>query len=374
MWPIKKAARKTTMLAVVAILCISLLAACNKGTTAETKNDETKDTSPVVAEYKGGTITENEFNHEVSMMKFFSPQYAQMFDMDEYKEILLEQEIAYKSLDDSASEAAKTAGAKQGEEQLAQFKTSVDPEQLATMLKEANLTEQDVKDYMTRVLTASEVMKEKVTDADVEKYYNDNKKDYTTASVRHVLIGLQTADGKTRTDAEALKLAKEVKAKLDGGADFATIAKKYSDDTGSKDKGGLYENYKVGNWVEGFKNAALEQKIGVIGDPVKTDYGYHVIKVESRTDKAFADLTAEEKETIKSQIASQKFSEYMSKEVPGMITKKNLPKSETAPAATAPTEGTTAPTAPATEGTTAPTTTAPATEGTSTEAPAESSK
>lgn len=370
MWPIKKAARKTTMLAVVAILCISLLAACNKGTTAETKNDETKDTSAVVAEYKGGTITENEFNHEVNMMKFFSPQYAQMFDMDEYKEILLEQEVAYKSLDESASEAAKTAGAKQGEEQLKQFKTSVDPEQLATMLKEANLTEQDVKDYMTRVLTASEVMKEKVTDADVEKYYTDNKKDYATATVRHVLIGLQSADGKTtRTDAQALKLAKEVKAKLDGGADFATIAKKYSDDTGSKDKGGLYENEKVGNWVEGFKNAVLEQKIGVIGDPVKTDYGYHVIEVESRTEKAFADLTTEEKETIKSQIASQKFSEYMSKEVPGMITKKNLPKSETAPATTAPTAPTEGTTAPATEGTTAPTTTAPATE-----APAESSK
>lgn len=334
MWPIKKAARKTAVLTAGAVLSISLLAACNNGTATDT-SEAVKDNSPVVAEYEGGTITENEFNKEVSMLKFLTPQYAQMFDMDEYREILLEQEVAYKSLDQQASEAAQQAGAKQAEEQLTQLKSSVDPEQLQQMLTAANLTEQDVQAYMDRVLTASEVMKEKVTDEDVQKYFDEHKQDYTTANVRHVLIGLQGADGKTtRTDAQALKLAKEVKAKLDGGADFAEIAKKYSDDPGSKDKGGLYEGQPVSNWVEGFKNAVLKQKIGVVGDPVQTDYGYHVIKVESRTEKSFADLTDEEKDTIKAQLASEHFNTYMSEDVPKMIKSKNLPKAEN------PTEGT----------------------------------
>ncbi|WP_017815530.1 peptidylprolyl isomerase [Paenibacillus shenyangensis] len=343
MWPIKKAARKTAVLTAGAVLSISLLAACNNGNNAAAPQqpkaaEQAKDSSPVVAEYEGGTITENEFNKEVSMQKFLTPQYAQMFDMPEYREQimnkLLDQEVAYKSLAQNASEAAKTEGAKQADEQIKQFKASMAPEQWEEMLKAASLKEQDVKDYMTLVLTGSEVMKEKVTDDKVQSYFDANKKDYTTATVRHVLIGLQSADGKTtRTDAQALKLAKEVKAKLDKGADFATIAKKYTDDTGSKEQGGQYKDQKVGNWVEGFKNAVLTQKIGVVGPPVKTDYGYHVIKVESRTEKEFKDLTAEEKDTIKSQLASQNFSNYMANDVPKMIKSKNLPKAP-APAAT----------------------------------------
>ncbi|WP_411344576.1 peptidylprolyl isomerase [Paenibacillus sp. WLX1005] len=329
MWPIKKAARKTAVLTAGAVLSISLLAACNNTTATTDKTEQQKDNSPVVAQYDGGTITENEFNKEVSMMKFLTPQYAQMFDQDQYRDLLLQQEVAYKSLAAQASQTAQQAGAKQADEQLAQLKSSVDAEQLQQMLTASDLTEQDVKDYMNRALTASEVMKEKVTDADVQKYFDEHKEEYTTANVRHVLIGLQSADGKTtRTDAQALKLAKEVKAKLDAGADFAEIAKKYSDDPGSKDKGGLYEGQPVSNWVEQFKEATLSQKIGVIGDPVKTDYGYHIIKVESRTEKAFADLTDEEKDTIKSQLASQKFSDYMTNDIPKMIKSKNLPKVE----------------------------------------------
>lgn len=342
MWPIKKAARKTAVLTAGAVLSISLLAACNNGNNAASQQpkaaEQTKDNSPVVAEYEGGTITENEFNKEVSMQKFLTPQYAQMFEMPEYRDEimnkLLEQEVAYESLAQTASDAAKKAGTQQAEEQLTQFKGSMAPEQWQEMLKAAKLTDQDVKDYMTLVLTGSEVMKEKVTDDKVQAYFDANKKDYTTATVRHVLIGLQSADGKTtRTDAQALKLAKEVKAKLDKGADFATIAKKYTDDTGSKEQGGQYKDQKVGNWVEGFKNAVLTQKIGVVGPPVKTDYGYHVIKVESRAEKEFKDLTAEEKDTIKSQLASQNFSNYMTNDVPKMIKSKNLPKAP-APAAT----------------------------------------
>ncbi|MFD1883976.1 peptidylprolyl isomerase [Paenibacillus wenxiniae] len=328
MWPIKKAARKTAVLTAGAVLSISLLAACTNGKATDTAEQQ-KDNSPVVAQYDGGTITENEFNKEVSMMKFLTPQYAQAFDQDQYRDLLLQQEVAYKSLASQASQTAKDAGAKQADEQIKQLTSSVDPEQLQEMLKTSNLTEQDVKDYMTRALTASEVMKEKVTDADVQKYFDAHKDEYTTANVRHVLIGLQSADGKTkRTDAEALKLAKELKAKLDAGADFATIAKKYSDDPGSKDKGGLYENQPVSNWVESFKEATLKQKIGVIGDPVKSDYGYHIIKVESRTEKSFADLTAEDKDNIKSKLASQNFSNYMANDIPKMIKSKNLPKVE----------------------------------------------
>gem|GEM_PF-582748 len=131
------------------------------------------------------------------------------------------------------------------------------------------------------------------------------------------------------SDAEALKLAKEAKAKIDGGEDFAKVAEEMSEDQGSASNGGLYENASVSQWVEAFKKAAMEQKVGVVGDPVKTDYGYHVIKVESRTDT----LTDEVKENIRKNLASKKLSEFMENELAKVTKSKEEFVDEEAPAA-----------------------------------------
>jgi parvulin-like peptidyl-prolyl isomerase len=79
------------------------------------------------------------------------------------------------------------------------------------------------------------------------------------------------------------------------GANFADMAKKYSEDPGSKDKGGEYDGVVRGQMVPEFEKAAFSLKINEISDPVKTTYGYHILQVlahEQPQLKPFNDVKA----------------------------------------------------------------------------------
>jgi len=105
-------------------------------------------------------------------------------------------------------------------------------------------------------------------------------------TVSHVLISLKdSATGKDlRSEAEAKAKAEEVYQKLTAGGDFKTIAKEYSDDPGSKDKGGTYGPMPLAQFksqmVKEFGDAAVALKQNQISQPVKTQYGYHIIKLD----------------------------------------------------------------------------------------------
>ncbi|GAS85791.1 peptidylprolyl isomerase [Paenibacillus sp. SZ31] len=338
MLPKYKKVGKVLSVSMVAVLSLSLLAACGKK--EEAKAPESTDTSAVVATYDGGTITANEFDMEQRVMKFLYPEYAQMMDMDDFKEYLVKQEVAYEYLSGKASEEAKTAGAKTATEQFDKMKASVQADQWTEMLKAQNLTDQNIKDYMTRIMTVIKDKETGVTEDAIKAEFEKNKDQFTTASVRHVLINF--TDPKTqkeRKKEDALKIAKEVKTKLDGGADFAEIAKEYSEDPGSAEKGGLYEETPVGSWVEAFKEAAKTLPLNKISDPVETEYGYHIMKVEARTEADFTKLTAEQKESLKSQLAAAEIDTFMQNELDKIVKEVNLPKTEKAEEGT--TEGTT---------------------------------
>ncbi|MGO4734671.1 peptidylprolyl isomerase [Paenibacillus sp. 2KB_22] len=338
MLPKYKKVGKVLSVSMVAVLSLSLLAACGKK--EEAKTPESTDTSAVVATYDGGTITANEFDMEQRVMKFLYPEYAQMMDMDDFKEYLVKQEVAYEYLSGKASEEAKTAGSKAATEQFDKMKASVQADQWTEMLKAQNLTDDNIKNYMTRIMTVIKDKETGVTEDAVKAEFEKNKDQFTTASVRHVLINF--TDPKTqkeRKKEDALKIAKEVKTKLDGGADFAKIAKEYSEDPGSAEKGGLYEETPVGSWVEAFKEAAKTLPLNKISDPVETEYGYHIMKVEARTEADFTKLTAEQKESLKSQLAAAEIDTFMQNELDKIVKEVKLPKTEKAEEGT--TEGTT---------------------------------
>lgn len=323
-----KNVRKVLSVSMIAVLSLSLLAACGKKD-AESTNDP-KDTSAVVATYDGGTITANEFDMEQRVMKFLYPEYAQMMDMDDFKDFLVRQEVAYEYLSNKASEEAKTAGAKAATEQFDKMKAQVAADQWTEMTKAQNLTDQNIKDYMTRIMTVIKDKETGVTEDQMKSEFETNKDQYTTATVRHVLINFTDPDTqKERKKEDALKLAKEVKAKLDAGEDFAKVAKEYSEDPGSVEKGGLYENVPVGNWVEAFKEAAKTLPLNKISDPIETEYGYHIMKVEARTEADYTKLTDEQKESLKSQLAATEIDKFMSDELDKVVKEVNLPKSET---------------------------------------------
>ncbi|WP_340020671.1 peptidylprolyl isomerase [Paenibacillus sp. FSL K6-1096] len=315
---LNKKSWKVLAVALTAALSFSMLAACSN------KNSDT-----AVATYKGGTITEKEFNVDTRVMKFLSPEQAQYLEIDMFKESILKQEVAFEYLAGQAKDEAKKAAEKEVDTQIANIKTTLG-DNYKKALKEQDLSESDLRAYMQRVLTVYQDMLLKVTDEQVKKQYEDTKADYTVATLRHVLIGLTDSAGKERSDADALKRAQEVKAKLDGGADFAAVVKEYTDDTATKETGGEYKDKPLVNYVAEFKAAAQTLPLNTISDPVKSSFGYHIIKVEDRKDTTFETLTPEQLQTVKNSAASAALENFLEKDLDSLEIKINLPKSSPA--------------------------------------------
>ncbi|MBJ9935992.1 SurA N-terminal domain-containing protein [Acinetobacter pittii] len=111
------------------------------------------------------------------------------------------------------------------------------------------------------------------------KFVETQKKD-AKRTVKHILI---TTDA--RDDAAAQKLAKEVYAKIQGGLSFAQAAAQFSEDPSSKAKGGLVEAYAPGVFSDAFDKTVLSLKNGQVSQPVKTQYGYHIIEAETQANQ-----------------------------------------------------------------------------------------
>jgi peptidyl-prolyl cis-trans isomerase D len=117
----------------------------------------------------------------------------------------------------------------------------------------------------------------------VQQYYNDHAADYTVpdqARSRHILISVPP-NADAATDAAAKAKAQMVLKQLQAGGSWTDLAKKYSDDPGSKDAGGELGFAQRGKMVPAFDNAIFTQKIGEI-DMIKTNFGYHIVQVEER--------------------------------------------------------------------------------------------
>ncbi|HZD78232.1 MAG TPA: peptidylprolyl isomerase [Acidobacteriaceae bacterium] len=123
-----------------------------------------------------------------------------------------------------------------------------------------------------------------ITDQQAQQYYQAHLKDYQVpdqVKVRHILISVpKGADA--ATDAAAKTKAQDVLKQLRAGGDWNALAKKYSDDPGSKDTGGELGFLQHGVTVPEFDKAAFSLNPGQISDPVKTQFGYHVIQTEEK--------------------------------------------------------------------------------------------
>jgi peptidyl-prolyl cis-trans isomerase C len=131
-----------------------------------------------------------------------------------------------------------------------------------------------------RELYFDKVIKTSVTEAEARKIYDEQVKLLKPAeevSARHILVD---------TEAEA----KALKEKIDKGADFAQLAKENSKDPGSKDDGGNLGYFGHGQMVPQFEEVVFKLKKGEVSDPVKTQFGWHVIKLDEKRAKVFPPL------------------------------------------------------------------------------------
>lgn len=149
-----------------------------------------------------------------------------------------------------------------------------------------NLLAQKLK---TKVTSAA-----KVSTADEQKYYNQNKGGYhqnESRKVRHILVSTKS-------------LAEKLETKLKNGANFASLAKKYSKDTGTAQLGGSYTAVQ-GQDVPAFDNAAFSLKTGAISQPVKSPYGWHIIEAVGPVQPAHTQTFKQVQATIQQSLLSQ---------------------------------------------------------------------
>lgn len=148
------------------------------------------------------------------------------------------------------------------------------------------------------------------TDLDLRSYYDTHKSEFEEAKGSHILIRFKGAAGtpskageKELTDPEALAKAQDLRKQILAGADFAALAKANSADPGSAVKGGELGTFRHGQMVAPFDQAAFTIPVGEVSEPVKTQFGYHLIKIESRTTKTFDEVKPQIERDLKPKLA-----------------------------------------------------------------------
>jgi len=128
-----------------------------------------------------------------------------------------------------------------------------------------------------------------VTQADLQAYYNQRQDEFRipeTVTVRHILIKTPTPGPDGKVDPKGVEAAKakadDVQKQLKSGASFDELAKKYSDDPGSAQNGGLLPPLTKGRTVPEFEQAAFSTPKGQTTDIIRTSYGFHIIRVEDK--------------------------------------------------------------------------------------------
>ena len=160
-----------------------------------------------------------------------------------------------------------------------------------------------------------------IAEGDVDRYFTDHAGDFDEVRVRHILISTQPPPPddpdspktdksgekpKQLTKEEARAKAQQLLDRVRKGEDFAKLAEQYSDDPGSKSKGGEYDFFGKGRMVPEFEQAAFALKPGEVSEPVETQFGYHIIKLEERRSAQPPSADSKVKQEIEEKVKDEK--------------------------------------------------------------------
>jgi len=181
-----------------------------------------------------------------------------------------------------------------------------DEEYLNQILVSYNMTMDDVRKNTKTNLELKQILTKDISEDEIKDYFELNKESFVPADlvkVRHILVDSEDK-------------AKEVKEKLSAGADFAELAKEYSTDASNKDIGGELGLISLGQTVPEFEVIAFSLVVGETSDPVKTEFGYHIINLQDKQEaKAvnYEDLKDDIKLILLDQKAADNYSSWLEK-------------------------------------------------------------
>ncbi|TYR79005.1 peptidylprolyl isomerase PrsA [Priestia megaterium] len=249
---------KKSLIALSTAASIVALTACNNDAS------DANDSSKVIVETDAGNVTQGELYQEMKTLIGQDQFNTLVRNVVDEKVLSEKYKITDKELD------------KELENLRAQYGDQID-----TAIQQNG--EDTVKD-MLKV----DLLRDKVATADIKVSEKELKEAYEAKKpeirASHILV-------------EDEKTAKEVKAKLDKGEDFAKLAEEYSTDKASAQKGGDLGFFGAGEMVPAFQEAAYKLKKGEVSAPVKSDYGYHIIKLVDKKELASYKEMKDELET-----------------------------------------------------------------------------
>jgi peptidyl-prolyl cis-trans isomerase C len=266
----------TTTKLFTATLCVAALVGCQGGTTSGGATSGGKKEGKVLAEVNSGSITTGDFDRELKNL----PEYLKaMADTPQGRKEMLDTMVIRELILQQASKDGLDKGTE---------------------------IEEKMQDLKKRLIVESFLKKKvevesKVSDEDMKKFYEQNKDKFKTGEqikASHILV---------KTEKEA----KDILAQLKSGGKFEELAKKSSVDSSSA-KGGDLGWFGKGSMVPAFEKAALALKEGQISDVVKSDFGFHIIKLTGKRPAGIRPFE-EVKEQIKGAIMPTKQQEVFQK-------------------------------------------------------------
>ncbi|MBH0154849.1 peptidylprolyl isomerase [Fictibacillus sp. 5RED26] len=253
---------KKWMLSVGLTAGLISLSACNNAGGAD---------SEAIVESKAGDITKEEF------YKKMKEQYGDQVLNQMIDEMVLEDKykVTDKEIEKETEKIKEELGGEDAFKQALEQNGLSDEKQLKERIKSMLLNEKAATEGV------------KISEDEMKKTFDEKYKTEVKAS--HILV-------------EDEKTAKEVQKKLNEGGDFAKLAEEYSKDPGSKSKGGDLGFFGKGAMVPEFDKVAFTLEKGKTSELVKSDYGYHIIKVTDKRENKFED----KKEQIEQELKQQK--------------------------------------------------------------------
>ncbi|WP_026962268.1 peptidylprolyl isomerase [Alicyclobacillus herbarius] len=307
--------KKWVTTAAAAAVVLAAVVGCGSGTTGNQTNTtsnqtavklppEPKYSGPIVATYNGGKLTKQEldkqYNLQVVLPKQQQNESKKQFVSDYilYYKYLYNKALKDKKATPDASTAEQYANEAISQLYSAQGAPYKSKQAVLDEMKKLGLTKDDLILYFARYERLQNYLNDqmqqvKPTTKQMQDYYNKHKSDYIQVTVDTILFN-------------KLSTAKDVEKQLKSGGDFKKLADKYSQDPSVSQNHGHLTNQLVSQFVPPFANACRTLPIGQISDPIKSQYGYHIVKVDKRTQLSFAQAKSSIEQQLTQQMQQEK--------------------------------------------------------------------